>query len=101
MVYGKMDVAGNGRPSKNNCLICNVSGEQGSAGLGAAPMVCAGSPRGLSSLPLLSCSVWAWTNPLSSQMPRKHSSVRTHTQARAHTYTHTSLLGKSPHLALM
>lgn len=56
MVYGKMDVAGNGRPSKNNCLIYNVSWEQGSAGLGAAPMVCAGTPGPLlTPTPLLLC----------------------------------------------
>lgn len=29
MVYGKMDVAGNGRLSKNNWLIYNVCWEQG------------------------------------------------------------------------
>ena len=54
-----MDVAGNGRPSKNNCLIYNVLWEQGSAGLGGSPNSVCWEPLGLSSLPPLSCSVWA------------------------------------------
>jgi len=36
MVYGKMDVAGNGSLSKNNWLIYDVWWEQGSAELGTA-----------------------------------------------------------------
>lgn len=91
-----MDVAGNGSLSKNNWLIYDVWWEQGSAGLGAASQGVCLEPRGLSSPPSLSCSAWVWTNCLSSQMPRKQSSVC----ARACARTHVSLLGKSPHLAL-
>ena len=85
MVYGKMDAAGNGSLSKNNWLIYDVWWEQGSAGLPE----CVAGAWGLSSPPSRSCSACVWTNPLSSRMPRKQSSVSVCVCVRMHAHTHT------------
>lgn len=51
-----MDVAGNGSLSKNKGLIYPVCWEQGSAGLRAAPVVCASKPwASPTPIPLLLC----------------------------------------------
>lgn len=62
-------------------------------------------PLGLSSRPSLPCSAWVWTNPLSSQMPRKQSSVSVCVCVREHactarTRTHTHHCLGNPHIWL-
>lgn len=61
-------------------LIYNVCWEQG---LVQPPTVLLGAPGPLLT-PSIPCSAWVWTNPLSSQMPRKQSCAC----ARTHIHTH-------------